>query len=90
MMRRLLSLALVFCPILACDRTVEQDVQQSTTITCSDAAGIGPDMTFQIGDPGTRVICINNICYQTASSSVCLYGCGQTQKDAGYFSPCWN
>jgi len=89
-MSRLVSLVLVLCSILACNRSIKNDAQQSTTITCSDAAGIGPDMTFQIGDPGIKVICINNICYQTASSSVCLYGCGQTQKDAGYVSPCWN
>jgi hypothetical protein len=60
-----------------------------SSITCADAQGIGPDMEFENGDPSNQVTCNNNICFQTPSSPVCFYNCGQAQMDAGYFSPCW-
>jgi hypothetical protein len=60
-----------------------------STITCVDAANIGPDEDFNLGAPGSHVICDNNICFLNVSSPVCYYGCGPTQQDAGMFSPCW-
>jgi len=60
-----------------------------STVTCADAAGVGPDEEFNLGAPGSNVICANNICFLNASSPVCYYGCGQAQQDAGMFSPCW-
>jgi len=76
--------------LVACNRgETELPGIPFSTITCADAAGIGPDEDFNLGVPGSHVICDNNICFQSAGSPVCFYGCGQTQQDAGMFSPCW-
>jgi len=54
---------------------------------CADAAGIGPVQEF-LSDPNAKVICDNDLCFQPPSNQECLYGCGQAQWDAGWFSPC--